>query len=197
MNSDREDEVSGTETERAAALAEQAPNAAGEDRVSIGGAGADPWGTLQKERDAFYDQLLRKQAEFENYRRRVEREKADSRFNARREILHELLTVLDACERGLQSMDQHEASLESYKEGYGLLHRQLRSILSKFGVEAIEAVGQQFDPNIHEAIVHQQSDAHPDGEIIGEIQKGYRLHERLLRPAQVKVARSDSAKGSE
>ncbi|HEY2931766.1 MAG TPA: nucleotide exchange factor GrpE [Acidobacteriota bacterium] len=144
---------------------------------------------LQKERDDYYDRLLRKQAEFENYRKRVEKEKSDLRFATRQEILRELLNVLDACERGLQSMDQHEASLETYREGYELLYKQIQNLLAKFGVEPIEAVGQPFDPNVHEAILHESSDSHEEGEVIEELKKGYRLNDRLLRPAQVKVAR--------
>ncbi|HEV8131207.1 MAG TPA: nucleotide exchange factor GrpE [Acidobacteriota bacterium] len=148
---------------------------------------------LQKERDQYYDQLLRKQAEFENYRKRVEKEKADARFAAKQEILRELLNVLDACERGLESMKRSKtpgADLESYREGYELLYRQIQTLLAKFGVEEVPAVGEQFDPNIHEAVLHELSDSHRGGEVMEEIQKGYRLHDRLLRPAQVKVART-------
>jgi len=144
---------------------------------------------MRKERDQYYDQLLRKQAEFENYRRRVEREKADARFYSKQEILRELLNVLDTCERGLESMRAHEASLETYREGYELLYRQIQALLSKFGVEEIPATGQQFDPNIHEAIMHESSNEHDEGQVIEEIKKGYRLQDRLLRPAQVKVAK--------
>ncbi len=156
---------------------------------------------LQKERDQYYDQLLRKQAEFENYRKRVEREKADARFAAKQEILRELLNVLDACERGLQSIESAETRegeaaayreiLQSYREGYELLHKQIQALLAKFGVEEISAAGEQFDPNIHEAVLNEPSDSHREGEVMEEIKKGYRLHDRLLRPAQVKVASSD------
>lgn len=151
---------------------------------------------LQKERDSYYDQLLRKHAEFENYRKRVEKEKADIRFSAKQELLRELLNVLDACRRGLTSMQLHENSLESYREGYELLHRQITSLLTKFGVEEIDAVGQQFDPRVHEAVLHECSDAHREGEVIEEIKKGYRLQDRLLRPAQVKVARADNVRNA-
>ena len=156
---------------------------------------------LQKERDQYYDQLLRKQAEFENYRKRVEREKADARFAAKQEILRELLNVLDACERGLNSIESAESRgrdaaaykeiLQSYREGYELLHKQIQSTLAKFGVEEISAVGEQFNPNIHEAVLHEPSESHREGEVMEEMKKGYRLHDRLLRAAQVKVARSD------
>lgn len=152
---------------------------------------------VRKERDQYYDQALRLQAEFANYRRRVEREKADTRFAAKQEILRELLNVLDACERGLSSMQHHEESLESYREGYQLLHRQIRGLLAKFGVEEIDAVGEQFDPQVHEAVLHQASETHREGEVIEEIKKGYRLYDRLLRPAQVKVARNEGPGNSE
>ena len=151
---------------------------------------AESLAALQKERDNYYDLLLRKQAEFDNYRKRVEREKMEARFAAKQEVLRELLNVLDACEQGLKSMEQcREQSLDSYREGYLLIQRQIRSLLAKFGVEEITALGQQFDPNVHEAVLHEVSDAHEEGEVMEEIKKGYRLQDRLLRPSQVKVAR--------
>ena len=153
---------------------------------------AESLAALQKERDQYYDRLLRTQAEFENYRRRVEKEKSDLRFATKQEILRELLNVLDACERGMLSMDNHEASLETYREGYELLYKQIKNLLTKYGVEPIEAVGQAFDPNVHEAILHEASPVHDEGEVIDELKKGYRLKDRLLRPAQVKVARKQA-----
>jgi molecular chaperone GrpE len=144
---------------------------------------------LRREKEQYHDQLLRKQAEFENYRRRVEKEKADTRFAAKQEILRELLNVLDACEQGLAGMERAEGNLQSYREGYRLLERQVKSLLSKFGVEEIAAAGRQFDPNVHEAVLHEISESHPEGEVIEEVKKGYRLNDRLLRPTQVKVAR--------
>lgn len=156
-------------------------------------AGTDFFGealsALRREKEQYYDQLLRKQAEFENYRRRVEKEKADIRFAAKQEILRELLNVLDACERGLAGMERAEGDLQSYREGYRLLQRQMKSLLSKFGVEEIAAAGRQFDPNVHEAVLHEISEGHSEGEVIEEVKKGYRLNDRLLRPTQVKVAR--------
>ncbi len=146
--------------------------------------------TLRKERDEFYDMLLRKQAEFENYRRRVIKEKEESRISAQADFALELLTVVDACEKGLATLDATTSNSEfhPYREGYELLLRQLLSLLEKFGVVQIPAVGEQFDPNIHEAMVRELTNDHEEGEILEEYRKGYMIRDRLLRPAQVKVA---------
>lgn len=146
--------------------------------------------SLQKERDQYYDLLLRKQAEFDNYRKRSDKEKSDARLRAMRDVLLEVLGVLDVCEHGLQSMEQHGQNLESYREGYLLMQRQLRSLLSKFGVEEIEALGQPFDPNVHEAVTYEPSAEYPEGVVTAEMKKGYRLKGHLLRAAQVRVARA-------
>ena len=148
--------------------------------------------SLQKERDQYHDLLLRKQAEFENYRKRTDKEKSDTRLRAMRDVLLEVVNVLDVCEQGLRSMEQHGQNLETYREGYFLMQRQLRSLLSKFNVEEIEALGQPFDPNVHEAVLYESSGEHPEGVVTAELKKGYRLKGQLLRAAQVKVARASN-----
>ena len=145
---------------------------------------------LRQERDEYYDLLLRKQAEFENFRKRVLKEKEEERKAGHAELLKELLHVVDACEKGLKSMEEQaaEQGLDAYREGYELLLKRLHSILQKFGVEQVPSAGAQFDPNIHEAVSTEPSEEHEEGQILEEVRKGYKMKDRLLRPAQVKVA---------
>jgi molecular chaperone GrpE len=142
------------------------------------------------ERDEYFDLLTRKQAEFENYRRRVEKEKAEIRVIAQSEVIRELLTVIDACESGLDSLNEAAAddSLNVFVEGYELLLKQLLALLERFEVTEVAGVGAIFDPNVHEAVVSDVSPDHQEGEILDEFRKGYLIRERLLRPSQVRVA---------
>jgi molecular chaperone GrpE len=146
--------------------------------------------SLRKERDEFCDLLMRKQAEFENYRRRVDKEKVDIRTAAQAELFEELLAVLDACEKGLESMsaEASETVPQVFMEGYELLLKKLRALLDKYEVTEVEGVGATFDPNVHEALVRDVSEDHEEGEILEQYRKGYLIKDRLLRPSQVRVA---------
>lgn len=148
---------------------------------------ADPLDSLQKERDEYYDLLLRKQAEFENYRRRTSREREDSWAAAQAEVIRELLPIIDACEKGLESMPE-DTQENSYHHGYSLLLRQLKGVLEKFGVSEVSGEGSTFDPNLHEAVLREMSRAYAENEVIEEFRKGYQMGDRLLRASQVKVA---------
>ena len=145
---------------------------------------------LQKEKDDQYDLLLRKQAELENYRKRVEKEKQDLRLAVQAEVIERLLPILDAFEKGLSSLKEapEDSELQTYSEGYDLLHKEIRSVLQKFGVTEVPGVGTRFDPNVHEAVVREVTTEHEEGEILDEYRKGYKIKERLLRPSQVRVA---------
>lgn len=145
---------------------------------------------LRKERDEYYDLLLRKQAEFENYRKRVDKEREDSRIAAYAEVLRQLLPVLDSCEKGLESLESAESAdrLSVYQEGYRLLHKGLLSLLEKFDVEPVPGAGAEFDPTVHEAVLREVCGRRREGEILEEYRKGYSIKGRLLRPSQVKVA---------
>ncbi|HVG21022.1 MAG TPA: nucleotide exchange factor GrpE [Blastocatellia bacterium] len=145
---------------------------------------------LTQEKTALYDQMLRRQAEFENYRRRVEREKAEFHARARGEVLLELLPVVDNFERALSSLQKKEADAAGLRHGLELIHKQLKDALTKFGLEPLESVGQVFDPHFHEAVTIEPTDEHEENTIIEEFQRGYKLGEKLLRPAKVKVAAS-------
>lgn len=143
---------------------------------------------LRRERDEYYDLLLRKQAEFENYRKRVNREREEDRTAAQAEVLREMLPVLDAAEKGLEKLCEAAGSDSPYVEGFELLLRHLRSLLEKYGVREVPGVGAEFDPTIHEAVVREVSDRLEENQVVEEYRKGYLIGERLLRPSQVKVS---------
>lgn len=145
-------------------------------------------GDLQRERDDFKDRWLRKGAEFDNYRKRVERERRDQADQAVIDLLQELLIVVDDFDRAL-TVDAGEGG-SAYRKGVELIHGKLHDLLRKHGVKAMDVLGADFDPNVHMAVMHEVSPDHREGEVIGELQKGYTLDDRLLRPAMVKVAKA-------
>ncbi len=142
---------------------------------------------LQRERDDFKDRWLRKGAEFDNYRKRVERERREQADQAVVDLLQELLLVVDDFDRAL-TVGGDEGG--AYRKGVELIHGKLHELLRKQGVKAMAVLGEDFDPNVHMAVMHEESPEHREGEVIGELQKGYTLHDRLLRPAMVKVAKA-------
>jgi molecular chaperone GrpE len=146
---------------------------------------------LRHEQEELRNQLLRKAADFDNYRKRVERERREMAELAAQDLLLELLPILDDFERALD-VDVAPGA-ERYREGVELIYRQLQELLKKRGVTPIEAVGTDFDPHVHQAVVHEASTTHRDGEVIAELRRGYRLGDRLLRPAMVKVAKREQA----
>jgi len=143
---------------------------------------------LQRERDDLFDRLLRKTAEFDNYRKRVERERREQADQGVADVLEDLLLVVDDFDLALGA-DAGEVA-HSYRKGIELIHAKLHDALKKRGVRAIAALGHDFDPAVHQAVVHEDSPGHRDGEVIAELRKGYMLGERLLRPAMVKVAKA-------
>ena len=142
---------------------------------------------LQRERDDFKDRWLRKGAEFDNYRKRIERERREQGDQAVVDILQELLLVVDDFDRAL-TVGGDEGG--AYRKGVELIHGKLHDLLRKQGVTAMDVLGADFDPNVHMAVMHEESPDHREGEVIGELQKGYMLNDRLLRPAMVKVAKA-------
>lgn len=141
---------------------------------------------LEKERDTLKEQLLRAVADFDNYRKRIERERRELSDYAATDVLLELLPIIDNFERALQAPAGGD---EAFKKGVELIHKQMLDLLRKRGVTLIDALGADFDPNIHQAVIHEPSDAHREGEVMQELQRGYKLGDRLLRPAMVKVAK--------
>jgi len=144
--------------------------------------------SLSQERSSLLDQLLRRQAEFENYRKRIERERSETYQRARAEVLLELLPVVDNLERALSSLETSQGDAEALHHGVELIHKQFRDALSKFGLEPVESLGRTFDPHVHEAVTIEPTDEHEENTILEEFQRGYRMGEKLLRPAKVKVA---------
>jgi molecular chaperone GrpE len=143
---------------------------------------------LTRDRDDFKDRLLRKTAEFENYRKRVERERREQADQSVVDLLEALLGVVDDFDLAL-TVDAGEGG-GAYRKGVELIHSKLQDMLRKQGLKPIEALGADFDPNLHQAVLHEASPDHRDGEVIGELRKGYKLGDRLLRPAMVKVAKA-------
>jgi molecular chaperone GrpE len=143
---------------------------------------------LQRERDDYHDRWLRKSAEFDNYRKRIERERREQGDQAVNDLLLELLLVVDDFDRAL-TVDAGEGSA-AYRKGVELIHAKLQDLLRKYGVRPFEALGADFDPNLHQAVMHEESGEHRDGEVTGELRKGYMIGDRLLRPAMVKVAKA-------
>lgn len=128
----------------------------------------------------------RSAADFANYKRRTDEERETVGQFSNALLIGKLLGVLDDFDRALESVPA-DAS-DPWIEGVRLVERKMRSVLESEGVAPIEAVGQPFDPNLHEAVVHEETVDHPDNQVIGEVQRGYRLHDRVIRPSLVRVA---------
>ena len=143
---------------------------------------------LQRERDELYNRLLRKSAEFDNYRKRVEKERREQAEWAAADVLSDVVAVLDDFDRALAAEAPAEA--QGYRTGVELIHRQLGELLRKRGVKQIDSLGADFDPHFHQAVAYDEAPGAREGEVIGELRKGYRLGERLLRPAMVRVAKA-------
>ena len=143
---------------------------------------------VQRERDDYYDRLLRKTAEFDNYRKRVEKTRRGQADEAVRGLFEEILSVVDDFDIAL-SVDAGEGGA-AYRKGVELIHAKLEDLLTRYGVTPIAAVGADFDPNLHQAVIHEESADHREGEVIEELRKGYLIGDRLLRPSMVKVAKA-------
>ncbi len=149
---------------------------------------ASPADALQKERDDLYDRLLRKTAEFDNFRKRVERDRKDMIEWAAADVIGDLLPIVDDFDRALAAEAPPEA--QAYKAGLELIHRQLTELLKKRGVSSIDALGADFDPHLHQAVAYEEVAGAREGEVVDVMAKGYKLGDRLLRPALVKVAKA-------
>ncbi len=143
---------------------------------------------IEKEKQELYDRLLRTMADFDNHRKRVSKEKEDLLRYGNEKLCRELLPVIDNFERALEQAENSPDS-QALREGIQMILKQFITVLEKFGVKHFTSVGHQFDPNKHEAMVHQESSEHEENSVISEFQKGYYLHDRLLRPALVAVAK--------
>jgi len=157
------------------------------------GAQVDPLATLQEEAAQLKDKLLRTLADFDNFRKRSRREVDDARRIGRDHLLKELLPVFDNLERAVEHALRAGSSETDWKglgEGISLVIRQLKDTLGRMGIERIDAVGQPFDPALHEAIQQLETSDHAPGTVAAEVQAGYREGDRLVRPALVVVAKA-------
>ena len=143
---------------------------------------------LKKEYDSVYDRLLRKQAEFENYRKRVDREKSEFIQFASSELMKELLNALDSFDLALRKASGDAGGSEHRLRGFELIYKQIQDTLARFGLKPIEAMGKTFDPNYHQAVSTKASNDVDENIVIEEMRKGYTLNGRLLRPAMVTVS---------
>lgn len=164
------------------------PEEAGDPIPPAGDAtGGDDIAAIRRERDEQYQRLLVTTAEFDNYRKRTDRERRERAEYAAVDLLTDLLPIVDDLERALAAETE---DAEVYRRGVEIIHKQLLDLLDRRGVTPIETVGTDFDPNIHQAVTQEASDSHRDGEVIEELRRGYTLRERLLRAAMVKVAQA-------
>ncbi len=148
---------------------------------------ADEIDRLQRERDEYYERLLRTAADFDNYRKRTDRERRELAERAATALLTDLLPLVDDLERALAANARNG---DVDRRGVEIIHKQLLDLLAARGVATIEALGADFDPNLHQAVAHEPSEAHRDGEVIEELRRGYTLRDRLLRASMVKVAKA-------
>lgn len=160
---------------------------------SQGGVSRQEYERVGQERDALLDRLARLQAEFENARKRNLREQADFREYAAADAVKNFLPVLDNFNLALRSQ-QGEGTDAALRSGIELIRKQMEDVLARLGVQAVPAQGQTFDPRVHEAIEMVDSSDHADHEVIEELQRGYKLKDRLLRPAMVRVATNPDRK---
>jgi len=188
----REPEEAGDEGSAGAEADEFTPSAVGDENAGADAASPRP-GELSvayeralAEKQEFFERLLRKQAELDNFRKRTQREKDDLLQLANADLLRSLLPTLDGFDRALKQRDPNVP--RSFYEGLEHIHRQLLDTLGRAGLESLDTAGQIFDPHLHQAVETVESAEHGDHEIVEELQRGYKLKNRLLRPAIVKVA---------
>lgn len=143
---------------------------------------------LKEENDGLKDAMMRTMAEAQNIRRRTQEQMAAERKYGAENLVRELLPVLDNFARTLQAVEKG-ASLESLTDGVASIEKQMMKALESAGVMKIESAGQPFDPEIHEALVTHETDEHPDETVLDEIEAGYKLHDRIIRPARVRVSK--------
>lgn len=136
-----------------------------------------------------YDRFLRVSAEFENYKKRSAREMIEFRKYANESLITELLTVVDNIERAISTSSSDDQANSCIIEGVSLTLKEILKVFDNFGVTPIESLCKTFDPNFHQAVMQEESEEHPDNTVIAELQKGYMIHDRLLRPSMVVVSK--------
>ena len=143
----------------------------------------------EKEAVETYDRLLRASAEFDNYKKRSSREMEEFRKFANQSLIKEMLSVVDNLELAMNSTNDHEAIDKDLLQGLEMTHKEILKVFEKFNVKPIDAKGQPFDPTFHEAVMQEETNDSPKNTVINELQRGYMIHDRLLRPSMVVVAK--------
>lgn len=139
--------------------------------------------------DENWDKYLRLTADFENFKKRAARERSEAIKYANEALIEKLLPIVDNFEAALNAMNAPSADLDSVRTGVSMIYSQIKTFLTENGAEEIDATGRQFDPNLHEAVSQQPSEEVPEGQVVQQMRKGYKLRERLIRPAMVVVAK--------
>lgn len=147
-------------------------------------------GKLQEEYDKLNQQYIRLAADFDNYRKRQEQERENLIKFGTESALKKLIEVLDNFERGQKALENVQ-DCETVKESFNLVHKQVIESLAKLGLEEIKAAGEEFDPNFHEAVMRTPTSEHPEHTVISELQKGYKMGDKVLRPTLVNVAAAE------
>ncbi|MFW6067736.1 MAG: nucleotide exchange factor GrpE [Myxococcota bacterium] len=168
----------------------------GEEVVAGGEASDSRLAEVTEERDRLKEQLLRIAADFENFRKRAKRDVEEAERRGREEALREVLPVIDNLERAVAAADS-ATEVQAVAEGVRMVLRMFEDVAGRIGLERVHSVGQRFDPNVHDAMQQHESSEHPPGTIVQELVPGYRLGERLLRPALVAVARPPQGSGEQ
>ena len=143
----------------------------------------------EKEAVETYDRLLRASAEFDNYKKRSSREMEEFRKFANQSLIKEMLSVVDNLELAMNSTNGHKAIDKDLLQGLEMTHKEILKVFEKFNVKPIDAKGQPFDPAFHEAVMQEETNDSPKNTVINELQRGYMIHDRLLRPSMVVVAK--------
>ncbi|RZB30809.1 MAG: molecular chaperone GrpE [Desulfobacteraceae bacterium Eth-SRB1] len=152
--------------------------------------------TAEQEAKENYDRFLRVSAEFENYKKRSTREMSEFRKFSNESLIKEMLSVVDNLERALDSQSNKQART-GLVEGVAMTLKEILNIFEKFSVKPVESLGKPFDPAIHQAVMQEETDGHPENIVTNEMQKGYMMHDRLIRPAMVVVSTSKEKTGDE
>ena len=153
--------------------------------------------TAEQEAKENYDRFLRLSAEFENYKKRSEREINEFRKYANESLIKEILSVADNLERALDSSRNNKQADTGLVEGVDMTLKEILNIFEKFSVKSVESLGKPFNPAFHQAVMQEETDDHLENTVINEIQKGYMMHDRLIRPAMVVVSKSKVKAGDE
>ncbi len=182
--------ANGKHTDQDLDLEHELPPAEAEDSVPSQGSETEALNTeverLRAEKNLLVERMARMQAEFDNARKRAQREQQEFKDYALTNAIKSLLPVLDSFDRALA----HDGTGETFRSGMELIDRQFHDTLAKLGVTEIDSQGQPFDPTLHEAIEMVETDEVPDNHVLQELQRGYKLKDRLLRPAMVRVGRN-------